>query len=855
MRKLLFVLTLICLSTNLFSQKIYGTVKNSNGAVLPFASISIKGTSLGVNANQQASYVYSLPVGKYVVVCQHIGYESAERTIDLKENTEINFVLTERKLLMKELVIGTGENPAYAIIRSAIKKREEFNNQVKSFECDLYAKDLIKLRSLPNKVMGQKVEKSDRKEMGLDSSGKGIVYLSESISTVYKSLPDKFKMLVKSSRVSGSNNFGFTFPAFINMYQNNVNVFDGAFNSRGFVSPIADGALRFYKYKMLGSFVENGKTINTIRVTPKRNYEPLFSGIINIVDDEWAIHSFDFSLTKKSQLEIIDTLQISQLHIPLDKGIWRVKNQVIYFNLKLFGIDVIGSFLSVYSDYKINPVFDKKLFDKTIIIYDSAVNKKQRNYWDSIRPIPLMEDEQYDYKFKDSMLVVKLDSEAIYNNIDTLKKRQGKIKLKSLFFPGINRTHYSKTNQYKWGIEPLLTNTQFNTVEGLSLILSGYYEKRFKKYKSKLTITPNFRYGFVNTHFNSWLDVNWRKYDAGLSDEIKNYNIGFSVGKKVEQYNSSNPIIPLVNTISTLFDGKNEMKIYEKYFASISYNQTFENGVIIKFSSFYEDRMPLENSTSYTFYKKNINRITSNSPLNKYFTNLDIKQQAFVANASISFKPGQRYIQFPKRKVPIGSDYPTFSIGYSKGINGVFGSDVDFDKWNFDIQDDKNFKLLGLLKYKLSMGGFLNNKVVFLQDLKHFNSNAVRASSNYVNGFQLMNSYINSNTAKLYYETHLEHHFNGLLTNKIPYFKKLNWNLVGGCNTYFINNNDRYEEVFVGLENIFKIFRLDFVTAFQNGKYQNASLVLGAGGLLGSGSSSSSNSESTSSGRSFSIGF
>jgi hypothetical protein len=100
----------------------------------------------------------------------------------------------------------------------------------------------------------------------------------------------------------------------------------------------------------------------------------------------------------------------------------------------------------------------------------------------------------------------------------------------------------------------------------------------------------------------------------------------------------------------------------------------------------------------------------------------------------------------------------------------------------------------------------------------------------------------------------LEHHFNGLITNKIPYFKKLNWNLVGGCNTYFIKENDRYEEVFVGLENIFKIFRLDFVTAFQNGKYQNASLVLGAGGLLGSGSGSNSES-SSSSGRSISIGF
>jgi len=853
MRKLVVVLTLICLSTNLFSQKIYGTVKNSNGGLLPFASITIKGTSLGVNANQQASYVYSLPVGKYVVVCQHIGYETAERAIDLKENTEIDFVLTERKLLMKELVVGTGENPAYEIIRSTIKKREEFNKQVKGFECDLYAKDLIKLRSLPDKLMGQKLEKNSLKGIGLDSSGKGIIYLSESISTLYKAQPDKFKMLVKSSRVSGSNNFGFTFPAFINMYQNNVNVFDGAFNTRGFVSPIADGALRFYKYKMLGTFVENGKTINTIRVTPKRKYEPLFSGIINIIDDEWAIHSFDFLLTKKSQLEILDTLQISQLHIPLDQNVWRVKNQIIYFNLKLFSIDVIGSFLSVYSDYKINPVFDKKLFDKTIIIYDSAVNKKQINYWDSIRPIPLMEDEQHDYKFKDSLLVVAMDSAAINNNIDTLKKRQGKIKIENLLFPGINRTRYSKTNPFKWGIDPLLTNTQFNSVEGISLVLSGYYEKRFKKLKSKLIFKPSFRYGFINTHFNTWLDIIWRKYDAGISDQIKNYSLSISAGKKVEQYNAINPILPLVNTISTLLEGKNEMKIYEKYFGSFSYNQTFEIGFKIKLSSSYEERIPLENTTSFTIDKKYAFRITSNTPVSKYFTNLNIKHQAFVTNVSMSFKPGQRYIQFPKRKVPIGSDFPTFSIGYSKGINGILGSDVDFDKWNFDVQDDKNFKLLGLLKYKLSVGGFLNNNVVFLQDLKHFNSNAVRATSNYVNGFQSMNSYINSNAAKLYVESHLEHHLNGLITNKIPYFKKLNWNLVGGCNTYFIKENDRYEEVFVGLENIFKIFRLDFVTAFQNGKYQNASFVLGAGGLLGSGSGS--NSESSSSGRSFSIGF
>jgi uncharacterized membrane protein len=117
-----------------------------------------------------------------------------------------------------------------------------------------------------------------------------------------------------------------------------------------------------------------------------------------------------------------------------------------------------------------------------------------------------------------------------------------------------------------------------------------------------------------------------------------------------------------------------------------------------------------------------------------------------------------------------------------------------------------------------------------------------------MNGFQLMDSYINSNAADFYSEAHIEHHFNGLLTNKIPYFKKWNWYLVAGGNAYYVNKNDNYHEFFVGLENIFKIFRLDFVSSFQNGKPARSSVVLGLGGMLGGSMSGGG-------GNSISIGF
>ena len=98
-----------------------------------------------------------------------------------------------------------------------------------------------------------------------------------------------------SSRVSGSNSFGFAFPAFISLYTNNVKLFTERLNPRGFVSPIADGAIRYYKFKFLGTFWEDGKAVNSIRVTPRRQYEPLFSGVINITDEDWRIQSFDLT--------------------------------------------------------------------------------------------------------------------------------------------------------------------------------------------------------------------------------------------------------------------------------------------------------------------------------------------------------------------------------------------------------------------------------------------------------------------------------------------------------------------------------------------------------------------------------
>ena len=639
-------------------------------------------------------------------------------------------------------------------------------------------------------------------------------------------------MEVKSSRVSGSGSFGFTFPTFISLYENNVTIFSERFNPRGFISPIADGALNFYKYKFLGSFWEDGKEINSIRVTPRRQYEPLFSGIINISENDWRIHSLDLTLTKTAQLEILDTLQITQIHVPVDKDTWRVKNQLLHFDFKQFGIDAIGNFVNVYSNYNINPVFAKDVFNRVIIKYDTAVNKKTKTYWDSIRPVPLEPEEKKDYQVKDSIYEVQKDSIMSKASVDSMNKRQGRLKLYDVFWKGLHRTHFSKTNSYSWSVESLIKSLEYNPAEGLVLNVNASYNHNIKKWKTNLSIQPNLRYGFSNTHLNAWADINFRTRDWATDKKLKRQSWTFSGGKRVSQFNKENPISAFTNSINVLFWGDNFMKTYENYFGSVNFNKRYESGLRFNINTLYEDRRPLDNTINFTVFKKNSVNITPNYPFEKIAAQFT-PHQAFIVSVDVSIKPGQRYIEFPNRKIAIGSKYPTFSFNFTKGIENIFGSDVNFDKWRFTVNDDKNFKLAGQLKYKIGIGGFLNAKKVVIQDYQHFNGNRSFSASEYVNSFQLAKYYANSTTAAFYSFGHLEHHFNGLLTNKIPLFNRLNWNLVAGSNAFYVNKNSNYVEVFAGLENIFKILRVDLVAAYANGKKGQAGIRVGTGGVIG----------------------
>lgn len=557
---------------------------------------------------------------------------------------------------------------------------------------------------------------------------------------------------------------------------------------------------------------------------PKRKYEPLFAGFINIVENDWRIHSLKLQLTKESQMEFLDTLTLEQTYVPVTKDIWVIQNQVIYPSVKLLGIDAYGSFVNIYSNVDPAPVFGKKHFDNTILKYLDSSNRKTPAYWEEARPVRLMDEEIRDYRKKDSL--ERVSRNPAY--LDSLDRKNNKVTLMGILLTGESFSREKRNETFY--IRSLSEQVSFNIVEGLVLNVGGTYTRRPDSAVGRkiFSISPNLRYGFSNHHFNAHISSSYtfgKKYVSAVT---------LSLGKRVFQFNNASPISARSNTLATLIGHRNLLKLYEAYFLRAGFTKGIGEGVTWSVALEYQDRMPLENTTDYSWNRKKDREFTPNYPHELMTSNIQ-RHQAFNSTIAITWQPGTRYIELPDRKINIGSKWPTFTAAYIRGFHRWFSSDVDYSKWRLTITDIFSLRLAGLFNYRLGMGGFIDNKQVQIPDYQHFNGNISRIATPYLNSFQILPIYEFSNAAKFYALAHIEHHFNGFLTNKIPGLRQLNWYLVAGVNAFHYKDNN-YSELMIGLENILKSFRIDYIWATKNGKQFDNNFRIGLRSRLGRGS-------------------
>jgi hypothetical protein len=834
--RFLITILLLAASIDLAATTISGRVTDLNGEPLPFATLYVQNTTKGTTTNLDGYYSIDLPAGIYQLIFQYVGYKRTSESIVLGKNTvQLNVILEAESLLLKEVVVSASDvDPAYRVIREAIKKRKYHKEQVQAYKCQVYIKGLQTIDEKPDKIFGFAIP--------LDT---GIVYLSESISELSFELPDNIKEVMISSKVSGNNN-SFSYNQGSQMlfsFYDNLLKAEGL-SERGYVSPIANNALLFYEYSLEGIIQENGLIINKIKVLSRRKNDPTFIGYIYIIEDSWRIHSVDLTLTKDHQLEFIDDLNIRQVYAPVQENIWMMISQKFSFKVDIFGFKGKGNFIGIHSDYEIEvnknlleekidtldlpqqndgqvarpsfeKLFPKKYFNNEVLVVEDNSNKRDSIYWTEIRPIPLTKIEVLDYKRKDSLQVI-FNSKPYKDSID---KVVNKINPANILYSGYV---YQKSFEERYfRFEPIIENLQYNTVEGFVIFLKSTYSKS-KNSVVKYQIIPEVRYGFSNKkaygQLFGRLYYNPKKFSRVL----------MHFGSYPYQFNSLMPISALINTLETLLNRSNYLKLYEKNFFRVMHQSEITNGLLITSNLEYANRQELFNTTDYSLLRKNDTIFLPNIPLNQELSDATFgSNNALSLDLALSIRFKQKYITRPDQKYIMGTKYPRFRISYSKGFS-TLGSDVDFDKISIDVRDHIDYQLLGSGNYSMGVGTFLNDKKLTLIDFKHFNGSRTALAQFSQDNFQLLD-YYNFSTSKNWFAAHYNHHFNGFLINKFPFLRKTKVQAVGSINYLLTETSRDYLEYGFALEHIFKVFRIDYYMGFLKGSHYASGIKLGMG--------------------------
>ncbi len=382
-------------------------------------------------------------------------------------------------------------------------------------------------------------------------------------------------------------------------------------------------------------------------------------------------------------------------------------------------------------------------------------------------------------------------------NLDSLDAVQNKISAEKLLITGYR--HFDRGQQKFWNLGPLLQNfVQYNSVEGFVFSENFDFNKGLNKQRF-LNTGLAARYGLASGRFLAKGHVNL------LLNRAKDLSIRLDAGQYVFQYNAQEPIGVINNTFTTLFSGKNLMKLYEKSFVQLGIKTEIFKGITPNISLAFEERFPLINQSDFSFKHKEKRIFTANDPQNpNNFEPAFVAHQALIFDFGLKISP-EKWLSNPDKS------YPVFSIQYKMARR-----DLDFDKMVFKISQQQSTPL-GTTKMATSFATFLNTNNIQFIDYQHFMSNLSAFGSNNMEAFMMIGSYQFS-TKSHAFQLQTEQHFEGYFLRNSPFFKKLNWHEVVSAKILYTPEQGIYSEFGLGLENIFQFYKCDFITSIHQGK-------------------------------------
>jgi len=798
---ILFYFCLLALSSA-FAQntKIVGKVIDKiTQEPLPYVNIIFKDTQIGTISDMEGGFRLETKSAVDALFVSFIGYE--QYTIPIQKHVAQTLVieLVPSDIALGEIVVKPGENPAFRILRMVDENRDRNNpNNVNNYSYEAYNKIQIDLTNITDDLKKQKALKDLNFAFNyVDTSeqiGKNFlpVFITETVSDYYyQDKPTHEKEVIKAHKMSGTQDESiaqYTGKLYLdaNIYDNYLVMFD-----RSFASPIAPFGKIYYDYYLTDSAYVGDLWCYKLEFKPKRKQESLFKGTMWIERSTWGLKSIEVTFPNDINLNYVKNLWASQEFSLVDGKQWFLTKDVVMvdFHITNKSTGLFGRKITTYKNINLEPEFKDDFFKSTMpqesVVLQEALTR-DLDYWKLTRHEELSSSESGIYEMVDS--IQKL---PIYRTVSDLL---------TLVVYG-----YHIRGNFEYG--PYFTFYSFNPLEGNRFRFGGRTSNQFSK---KIMLEGHLAYGSKDQNF---------KYGIGalyIFNKEPRAALGVWYKDDMEQLGASFNAFRSDNILGSVLNRNPNDKLLPVRDIRVNFEKDWFLGFTSTLDMRYRHIFP---SSTIAF-----NNLSSGTSYDKLVTAEITLGTRFAYN--------EKFVTGEFMRMSLGSEYPIIELKLTAGIPNLLGSQWEYYRTQLTIRDDFYIGSLGRFEYIVEGGKIFGTLPYPL--LKLHEGNETYAFDKYA--YNMMNYY--EFVSDSYISAYAEHHFNGLFLNKMPLFRHLKWREVVHVKalTGLLSDKNRsvitfpetltsfsgpYVEGGIGLENIFKILRVDAVYRFTYLDHQN----------------------------------
>lgn len=802
-------------------------VDGATGEALSFVSVMFEGSTIGAMTDDEGVFSLQNDRGYATLVVSSLGYDTQSLRLNPQTKNEgLTIRLMPTAFEIEEVVIRPGrerysrrDNPAVELIRKVIENKAD--NRIESkdeYKVELYEKLTLALDNFsPDFEKNSFAKRFSFVKNYMDTSaitGKPILTISirESISDrYYRRSPRAEKTIVKAKRQEGIDKAlddGGSLTTNLEEIFRSVNIFDNNINIllNRFVSPLSSSlAVSYYKYYIMDTLDIAGDQCVDLAFVPVNSESYGFTGRLYItLDGTYSVKKFILNVPKNINLNWVDGLQIEQSFKRAPDDTWILDTENIYVNLYLVkgGQQLYAHQFRNYDKYDFNPPDSETAFNRLgplHVLPEAAL--RTDTFWVNNRHIPLEEKET---ALKD--LVTELRRVPAFNAI---------IKTVEVLVSGYIQTKPDK-KQSLFDFGPMNTTFSANKLEGFRFRLGG-------------TTTANLHPRWFLSGYGAYgLNDRKTKYQAKVTHSFtdKEYHEKESPVNNLSLMHEFDAYTPGQDFLFTSKDNVfvawkvGEPVTHMQYIRKtlLQYDKEWLNGLSVKGWLRHEN-----NEAAGTLqYNEYIDGNTLRGV--KDFTTSEVGVQ-------LRYAPGERAFNSREGKNSVfnlAKDAPVFKVSHQMGFDGILGSEYQYN--HTEVSAEKRIWLSSFGHIDATVkAGKVWDKVPFPMLILPNTNQSITIQPE---AFTMMRAmeFLTDQYASFYVTYYLK----GWILNRIPgvkWFKMREVISVSGIvgdlsdknnpevnpvGLFMLPDGTRpigstpYLEASVGLENIFKILRVDY---------------------------------------------